>query len=74
MEGAGDEVVSGRIQQSFATEPQVRGRNIYFMLWDASNWRTNKIIEKIWLRKLDFRKMFNSSCEPVSKNLRKIVG
>jgi hypothetical protein len=74
MERAGDEVVSGRIQQSFATEPQVRGRNIYFMLWDAANFRNNKIIEKIWLRKLDFRKMFNSSYEPLPKNLRKIIG
>jgi hypothetical protein len=74
MERAGDEVVSGRIPQSFATETQVLGRNIYFMLWDASNFRNNKIIEKIWLRKLDFRKMFNSFCEPVPKNLRKIIG
>jgi hypothetical protein len=54
LDRADDEVVCGTIQQSFGTQPQVRGQNVYFILWDAANVHNNFLIAIVWLLKLDF--------------------
>jgi hypothetical protein len=49
LDHAEDGVVCGRIQQSFGTQPQVWGHNVYYFWWAATNFRTTSLILVIWL-------------------------